>query len=43
MQNQEIDEDSESLFIDDLGAVHEESSNDEEDEYLIVEKRPFQN
>jgi hypothetical protein len=42
MHLQQIDEDGELLFIDDLGAEHEESSLDEEDEFLIVEKRPFQ-
>ena len=34
----QIDEDNELCLIDDLGAEHEESSPDEEDEILIVDK-----
>jgi len=43
MHLKQIDEGDDELFlIDDLGAEHEESSSlDEEDEFLIVEKRPY--
>ena len=37
----QIDEDGELCILDDLGAAHEESSQDEddEDEFLIVDKK----
>ena len=34
----QIDEDGELCILDDLGAAHEESSDDE-DEFLIVDKK----
>ena len=35
----QIDEDGEICLLDDLGAEHEESSEEDEDEILIVDKK----